>query len=162
MFLFLILLSHHYNGASSLHFLNGMSTHIHEVPQYLKYVWQETLFKYINFWICQFLLFQILCPMYRVKKGVELLKEQKSQPPPQCTYIMAISWKDQEKTDTINSSNCRRYQARMVYSTRLQSFKNSALSEFCSAENSKNSGRWREITMGETGESCWYIICWFI
>ena len=40
---------------------------------------------------------------------------------------------NQKITSTIKSSNCRRYQARMVYSTLLHSFRNSVLSEPCSA-----------------------------
>lgn len=45
-----------------------------------------------------------------------------------------------QEDNTIRSSNCRRYQARIVYSTLLQSLKNSVRSESCSAECRKNQG----------------------
>lgn len=50
------------------------------------------------------------------------------------TYLY-VSQNGQDKKSTIISSNCRWYQARIVYSILLQSFTNSARSELCSAHS---------------------------
>jgi hypothetical protein len=67
----------------------------------------------------------------RGSKVAEGIKESVS-PQSQVIYKREIK-KDQALNNTIKSSNCRRYQARIVYSTLLESFKNSARSALCSA-----------------------------
>lgn len=54
--------------------------------------------------------------------------------------LKTLSVGPKKQDNTIRSSNCRRYQARIVYSALLQSFKNSARSVLCSEECWKTQG----------------------